>query len=113
MNPRNAIIENCSLLMSQDFRSHVVIEIQLRLQGCGGTTLSIYCGHGEKSANQLGYAIKCLFDITETYDFSKMKGKPVRARFANDGRPGDEIIGIGHFMEEVWLVPKEERLWQH
>ena len=52
-------------------------------------------------------------EIAGVDDLKYLAGKPIRAKFKEDGGLGDVIIGIGHFLKDDWLILREEELWNN
>jgi len=113
MNPCNAIIKSYGIRTSEQWYQCLELWMELSLQNGGSVVFSTY-GVFEESwtKNQFGYAVKRVLDIVGVEKLENIKGKPIRAKFKEDGRLGDIIIGIGNFLSEDWFIPKEEELWK-
>lgn len=114
MKPCNALITNYDIRVSERWSKCLELCLSLKLQDGGAvvfTTFGVYIDKYER--NQFGYAIKKVMDIVGVTSLSQIKNKPIRALFENEGKLGDEIIGIGNFLEENWFIPTQESLWQN
>ena len=65
------------------------------------------------NANPFAYSVKRILDICEVENVNELVGRPVRAKFKENGGLGDIIIGVGNFLSEDWFIPREEELYKN
>ena len=113
MNPCNAIIKSWGIRESESYSR--CLELWLELETQNGsvcyTVYGVYTQNWQK--NQFAYGIKRVMEIAGVDDLKYLAGKPIRAKFKEDGSLGDIIIGIGHFLNDDWLILREEELWNN
>lgn len=86
--------------------------MELELQNGGGVCYSVYGVYTPNwQKNQFAYGVKRVMEIAGISDLKQLIGKPIRAKFKEDGSLGDTIIGIGHFLKDDWLILRENQLW--
>ena len=113
MTPCNAIIKDWDIRESEGYSRCLELWLELKLQGGGGVIYTVYGVHTKDwQKNQLAYGIKRVLEITGAASIKDLTGKPIRAMFKGDGLCGDVIIGIGNFLEDDWLMLREEELWK-
>lgn len=113
MNPCNAVIKKWTINETELYCHCLKIDLELKLQGGGGCCFIIPCVYAKEwQKNQLGYAVKRILEITEADSIENITGKPIRVKFKGEGKLGDSIIGIGHILNEDWLIPCEDDMWE-
>lgn len=111
MNPCNAIIRKWGICEDESRSRCLGLWLELETQNSFVmfSVTGVYSKDWKK--NQLAYGIKRVMEITGVDDLKNLQGRPLRAKFEKNGTLGDVIIGIGHFMKEDWLIPREEEMW--
>lgn len=112
MNPCNAVIKSWGIRESESYSRCLELWLELELQNGGGVCYTVYGVYTQNwQKNQFAYGVKRVMEIAGVDDLKYLAGKPVRAKFKEDGSLGDVIIGIGHFLKDDWFVLRENQLW--
>lgn len=104
MEIKNAVIK-AAILSTADYGQLVgslTLDYGGSQQGFGVYTLyNPYC---KEDKNFGGFFIYRCMEIVGISEWSKIIGKPIRARIGDDNL----IKAIGHFIEDKWFCPEEE-----
>lgn len=115
MNPCNAIIKSFQLGIDPDYTDHgdplMTIKLHLKIQGGGEVTFPVYCTTSRTGENILGQSLYRILSIAGCRTTDQLVGRPVRAKFFRDGSLSDIIIGVGHFLDDDWFVPREDPMF--
>lgn len=113
MTDINAKIRTYGLQISDGYSQSLELWLELELQGGGRVAFSVWGPYTEGWKNNVfAYSVKKVLDIVGVEKLKDIDGKPIRARFKENGCAGDTIIGIGHFLNDNWFIPREEPLYQ-
>lgn len=100
----NAVITSASLSNADHgmLSSFLMLDYGHSGQGFGGFAL-YNPRYKDTSGNYAGHWIWRILEVTETSDWSQLKGKNIRAKIKN-GR----VIAIGHIIKDNWFNPEDE-----
>ncbi len=113
MNPKNAVIRDYWLRISEQYSMSLELCLELDLQDGGGVVFSVWGPYsGDFHKNTFAYSVKRIMDICGVTNLKDLKGAPIRAKFEGNGQLGDAIIGIGNFLYDDWFIPREEKLYK-
>jgi hypothetical protein len=113
MKVLNALIKDADLRLSNGTFLDLLLELKLEGGGCvcfGGIVL---CnkdeGEDDCDCNYAGMYICKVLDIAGANSIANLKGKPIRAIMEGQGRLGNRIIGIQHFLDNKnYFIPNKD-----
>lgn len=104
---KNAIIDSVMLGIEDHgiLTAFVTLDFGGAVQGFGG--YSLYHSEWKATANVGGHFIKRVLEVVEVDEWSKLKGKPVRAIYEDDSW-GAKLLGIQNIIRDNKFIPSQD-----
>lgn len=106
----NAVIESVSL--GTEDHGIMIASVTLKMDGCSVTLGEYVLDSYDKKQQKrvptvaMGVFVHGVLDAVECSEWSKLVGKPCRAKFDGESILGSQIIAIGHFLKDKWFEPR-------